>query len=1179
MESKKINQLATNVAPVSTDLTIIGDPITGVSKKVTLLQIASLFGGIVSFYTNLAAFPATGSIDTIYCAKDTQKLYLWSGSAYVQTFPSQALLDTYQLLSAKGVANGYASLDSAGKVPIAQLPSSIMEYKGMWSASTNTPTLANGTGDTGDVYICNVAGSVNFGAGIIVFAIGDYVIYSGSIWQRSSGAVGTVTSVGLSTSGNAFTIGSSPVTTSGTITINGSGTSGQYINGAGNLTTFPSLTGYVPYTGATNDLNLSTHNLFANNLFDGFTNVAASGTQIVLTIASNPSYTITGSGGQTIKLPDSTTLPNGAIYSFNNNQSSGAISVNNNSNTLIVSIPSGGYAQVVLLDNSIAAGSWDRHFQAPANVSWSTNTFDYAGSITNATWNGNVIAINRGGTGSSTQNFVDLSTTQTIAGAKTFTGAVSFNSALGSPIIVNFGAALTKGNTPSVSGSSFSNIYVASGNNNLVVADNSNTSKLQFQAASSYDYTFPAATGTLALTSDLSSYVPYTGATASVDLSSNSISSSFIYGNGVSGIAGAIYLKQTTSVQDSASGYSSMSAFGGYSFHCSLNNGTLNRRFRLNAFNLDGTNIRTYTLPDADGTIALVGGSGVGTVTSVAALTLGTSGTDLSSTVANSTTTPVITLNVPTASASNRGALSSADWTTFNNKQNALTNPVTGTGTSGQVTYFNGTSTVTSSSNHFWDNTNGRLGIGTSSPLMTLDVNGAAYIRGWTTFNSTDANGWYSTMLSSGTAFAYLGSTGQFAATGGTATDFGIRSQNAIAFYTNGGNERMRITSGGNVGIGTTDVKATGSGYLAMQLGTMSNIMANNGATGDTYIMTNGYYDGAWKILYSTSMKPAQIQLYDGQFIFANASAGSVGSSLSWSERMRITSGGNVGIGTSSPNARLSLGNTTSTAKLLLYDGGFTGSGGNGYFAGFAIDSPSANDTTLLAHYQGALVFGRYTNANDTSAITERMRITSGGNVLIGTTTAGDKFNVVGGRSYFNHSTNDLDTMYLVNSSSSPYGMNITFNTASPNGTVNNFLYFADSSALRFRVPSNGGVYNYSGNNINLASDIRLKKDITLLSSEWDKLKQIEVVNFKYKDSKDETALYGAIAQQIQNIYPELVVVTREATDIEPEYYGLREQPFQWLTTKVLQEAMTKIEELSKQNEELSNRLIKLESK
>jgi hypothetical protein len=66
------------------------------------------------------------------------------------------------------------------------------------------------------------------------------------------------------------------------------------------------------------------------------------------------------------------------------------------------------------------------------------------------------------------------------------------------------------------------------------------------------------------------------------------------------------------------------------------------------------------------------GNIATGTVTSVAALTIGTSGTDLASSVANGTTTPVITLNVPTASAANRGALSSADWSTFNGKQNSI---------------------------------------------------------------------------------------------------------------------------------------------------------------------------------------------------------------------------------------------------------------------------------------------------------------------------------------------------------------------------------------------------------------------------------------------------------------------------------------------------------------------------
>jgi hypothetical protein len=88
--------------------------------------------------------------------------------------------------------------------------------------------------------------------------------------------------------------------------------------------------------------------------------------------------------------------------------------------------------------------------------------------------------------------------------------------------------------------------------------------------------------------------------------------------------------------------------------------------------------------------------SATGTVTSVSALTLGTTGTDLGSTVANGTTTPVITLNVPTASATNRGALSSADWTTFNNKGSGTVTSVGGTGTVNGITL---TGTVTSSGN------------------------------------------------------------------------------------------------------------------------------------------------------------------------------------------------------------------------------------------------------------------------------------------------------------------------------------------------------------------------------------------------------------------------------------------------------------------------------------------------
>ena len=110
-------------------------------------------------------------------------------------------------------------------------------------------------------------------------------------------------------------------------------------------------------------------------------------------------------------------------------------------------------------------------------------------------------------------------------------------------------------------------------------------------------------------------------------------------------------------------GYITSSALSGYT--------PTSRTITINGTSYDLSTDRTWS---------------VGTVTSVAALTLGTSGTDLSSTVATGTTTPVITLNVPTASATNRGALSSADWSTFNGKQGTIT--LTTTGTSGAATFI-----------------------------------------------------------------------------------------------------------------------------------------------------------------------------------------------------------------------------------------------------------------------------------------------------------------------------------------------------------------------------------------------------------------------------------------------------------------------------------------------------------
>ena len=94
---------------------------------------------------------------------------------------------------------------------------------------------------------------------------------------------------------------------------------------------------------------------------------------------------------------------------------------------------------------------------------------------------------------------------------------------------------------------------------------------------------------------------------------------------------------------------------------------------------------------------------------------VGTTGTDFNIVSATATHT----FNLPTASATNRGALSSSDWSVFNSK-------IGGSGTSGQVAYFNGTSSITGESSLFWDATNDRLGIGTASPATRLMVQDSA---------------------------------------------------------------------------------------------------------------------------------------------------------------------------------------------------------------------------------------------------------------------------------------------------------------------------------------------------------------------------------------------------------------------------------------------------------------------
>lgn len=230
----------------------------------------------------------------------------------------------------------------------------------------------------------------------------------------------------------------------------------------------------------------------------------------------------------------------------------------------------------------------------------------------------------------------------------------------------------------------------------------------------------------------------------------------------------------------------------------------------------------------------IMAGTGITAINSLtgAVQTLGvaTSGTDFN--ISSSGTAH--TFNLPTASATNRGALSSTDWTTFNNKQNALTNPITGTGTTNYLSKFTG-STALGNSVIYDDGTN--IGIGTASPGAKLDIStNAGRLRitqntAGSTLNGLEFAAYNSTVLG---GLLFNQSTGE--------VRLSTISSYFPTIYSNGA-EVLRIPTSGNVLINTTtdsgyklDVNGTARVITSLQVGNFTPGVAGAAST----ILTQG---------------------------------------------------------------------------------------------------------------------------------------------------------------------------------------------------------------------------------------------------------------------------------------------------------------------------------------------------
>ena len=372
----------------------------------------------------------------------------------------------------------------------------------------------------------------------------------------------------------------------------------------------------------------------------------------------------------------------------------------------------------------------------------------------------------------------------------------------------------------------------------------------------------------------------------------------------------------------------------------------------------------------------------------------------------------------------------------------------------------------------------------------------------------------------------YSGTTGegtlQFAdGTSGASTYVGQinynHSSNFMSFGANG-SERMRIDSSGRVIIGGTTPDT--SAKLTLEGGDLR---------------------------FNTDDKGI---LWGNNEINGNNASDFINIVTANTERMRIDSSGNVGIGTTSPLVKLHIlgtENNADTQAIRLMEnstqGGFIKYDGNVNELQLGGFNSGENTGIRIARNDATTMF----NTNGS----ERMRIDSGGRLLVGTTSP-----------YSNNNAISI-ALNTTNSTSSPF----------PQGIVYRKLNFQGSNAVAvdfqdFAGNREGSIqFNESGTSFNTSSDYRLKENIVEITDATSRLKQLKPKRFNFIADANKT-VDGFIAHEVSSIVPEAITGTKDAIDTngKPIYQGIDQSKLVPLLVKTIQELEARITTLEANN-------------
>jgi hypothetical protein len=579
-----------------------------------------------------------------------------------------------------------------------------------------------------------------------------------------------------------------------------------------------------------------------------------------------------------------------------------------------------------------------------------------------------------------------------------------------------------------------------------------------FVKFSSSNGTLVVDTNTYLTTSSASStYVPYTGATTNVNLGDNNITSRNVRIDGFSGSeGGALAIKQYGATTFGPDGYTSLSALSQdtLNIHFTQLFGNAAKRVVLSTSLISFGAVRTYSLPNASGTVAL-------------------------------------TSDIP-----------------------SLSGYVTGTGTTNYLPKWTSASAI-GNSNLFNDST-GNLGLGVTpsawgSAWKAIDISSETSIAG-----ASGNTRIYHNSFSGASADTYKANGGAsfYGQTSGTHSWWIAPSGTAgstISFtqamtLTAGGNLQLGTTSGGNWRFLCYQNASTGSGnssaFMARQDGTDDIAQFWGGGSVLATIKNNGNFllgstvdsgerlqvSGAGKIsssdndyigltllntnnnasiATSSAIKlgiTSTVGTHYGTFKITENTANDNTADFTLllpfggveSTKLTVLANGNVGIGTTTPAYLLDVLKTTvgSIAQFIVNDGTYNPR---------LLINGTAEGVQLFATYStiaSNLMFG--------TGYTERMRITGSGNLLVGSTTdTGEKLVVSGsakvsGKLIVNHSSTDYIAEFINTSSSTPYGVIIKDAASAANNYPLFHIVNNAATVEYFRVNSGTGAATFS---------------------------------------------------------------------------------------------------------------------